>query len=287
MTAEIKALFQTNIRLLEIMDKAVLFFREQNYQDALEYMPEVSEKMKTVIDGIILEKEYFELVSIESLMEMLEGIVEATRAQDYVLLADLLELQLSSLLCNVQELIMNKEQQVVFSEEVYRTQCKALSKLLGKESPLDTPLNPAELVEQGYRVEFTSVGLMTAAVKTDRGPIYLHTNHKVSMEAFLLARSWQQEGVTTYLVKGFGLGYHVAELLQQNPEAKVEVYESNAQILKLACAFAPVQELFSNNRLAVHYDADGALWKARVEGDLTGKKICLHMPSIQAESALY
>ena len=40
---------------------------------------------------------------------MLEGILEAGHHMDYVLLADLLELQLSTLLCNVQELIMKKE----------------------------------------------------------------------------------------------------------------------------------------------------------------------------------
>ena len=108
MTAEIKKLFQTNVELLEFVDKAIVYFREQDYPMALELMPEVSEKMRHVIDGIISDQEYFELVSTDSLMEMLEGIVEASRAEDYVLLADLLELQLCTLLCNLQELIMKK-----------------------------------------------------------------------------------------------------------------------------------------------------------------------------------
>lgn len=114
MTAEIKKLFQSNVELLDIVDKAILYFREQDYAGALELMPDVSEKMRHVIDGIVSDKEYFELVSTESLMEMLEGIVEASRAEDYVLLADLLELQLCTLLCNVQELIMKKEDDAFF-----------------------------------------------------------------------------------------------------------------------------------------------------------------------------
>ena len=68
MIAQIKKIFQTNVELLGIVDKAVLYFREQEYQAALEYMPEVSAKMRHVIDGIIGDKEYFELVSTDSLM---------------------------------------------------------------------------------------------------------------------------------------------------------------------------------------------------------------------------
>ena len=93
MTPQVKTLFQTNVELLEIVDKAIIYFREQDYPKALEFMPEVSEKMRHVIDGLLAEKEYFELVSTDSLVDMLEGIVEASRCEDYVLLADLLELQ--------------------------------------------------------------------------------------------------------------------------------------------------------------------------------------------------
>ena len=57
MTAEIKKLFQTNVELLDIVDKAVVYFREQEYQEALELMPDVSEKMRHVIYGISGDKE--------------------------------------------------------------------------------------------------------------------------------------------------------------------------------------------------------------------------------------
>lgn len=293
MTAEIKKLFQSNVELLDIVDKAVLLFREQDYNGALELMPEVSEKMRHVIDGIISDKEYFELVSTDSLMEMLEGIVEASRAEDYVLLADLLELQLCTLICNVQELIMKKEDCVFFSESMYQEQCTAMVEKLkagGTNCPealFEKPLNPEELLEQGYRVEVTSCGLMTVAVATDRGSVYLHSNHKVGMEAFLLARSFARQEADVYLVKGFGLGYHVTELARQKPDAQIVVYESNDQILKLACAFSPLKKLLQNDRISVCYDEDGSAWHDRVENLKEKEVVCLHMPSVQAGSALY
>lgn len=293
MTEQIKKMFQTNVELLELVDKAVLYFREQEYPAALEYMPEVSEKMKDVIDGIIGDKEYFELVSTESLMEMLEGIVEASRAEDYVLLADLLELQLSTLLCNVQELIMKKEEYAFFSESMYREQCALMAEKLalgGTKEPeklFEAPLNPEELMEQGYRVEVTSCGLMTVAVGTDRGSVYLHSNHKVATEAFLLARCFAKQEAETYLIKGFGMGYHVAELAKLQPKAKIAVYESNGQILKLACAFSPLKKLLENEQISICYDEDGSAWKERVENLKETEAVCLHMPSVQAGSALF
>lgn len=289
MTAEIKGLFQTNIELLELVDKAVIGFREQRYQEALEYMPVVTEKMRNVVDSIIGDKEYFELVSTDSLMEMLEGIVAASRCEDYVLLADLLELQLCTLLCNVQELIMQKEDYDFFSETMYREQCAAMTVLLkgNAAAVFEKPLDPEELLRKGYRVEVTSCGLMTVAVKTDRGSVYLHTNHKIATEAYLLARSWIEKGKNIYLVKGFGLGYHVMELAKQLPEAEIEVYESDGELLKLACAFSPLKELLQNEKITVCYDEDGSMWKERMDALKENEQVCLHMPSVQAGSALY
>ncbi len=293
MTAQIRNLFRINVELLEIVDKAIVYFREQDYPMALEMMPLVSEKMRYVIDGIIGDKEYFELVSTDSLMEMLEGIVEASRAEDYVLLADLLELQLCTLLCNVQELIMKKEDYAFFSETMYQEQCVAMMEKLkngGTEYPealFEVPLDPEELLEQGYRVEVTSCGLMTVAVKTDRGSVYLHSNHKVGLEAFQMARVFARQEAETYLVKGFGMGYHVLELAKQKPEASIEVFESNSQILKLACAFSPLKKLFENERISICYDEDGAVWHERMENLKESEVVCLHMPSVQAGSTLY
>lgn len=293
MTAQIKRLFQTNVELLEYVDKAIIYFREQDYPMALEFMPEVSEKMRLVIDGIIGDKEYFELVSTDSLMEMLEGIVEASRAEDYVLLADLLELQLCTLLCNVQELIMKKEDYAFFSETMYREQCTEMIKKLrtgGTACPevlFETPLNPEELLEQGYRVEVTSCGLMTVAVGTDRGSVYLHSNHKVSQEAFYIARSFARQNAETYLVKGLGMGYHITELAKQQPDARIAVYESDGQIIKLACAFSPLKKLLENEHITLCYDEDGAAWHDRVENLKETEAVCLHMPSVQASSALF
>lgn len=288
MTEQMRQMFYNNIELLDMTDKAVLCFREQNYLQALEYMPKISEGMRSVLDGIISNREYFQLVSTDSLIEMLEGILEASRCMDYVLLADLLELQLSTLLCNVQELIMKKEEEAAFDEELYLTRCQAMSRAMARADGaaiaaelLGQPINPEELLQKGYRVEYTSCGLMTVAVGTAQGSRYLHTNHKVLREAYLLAKAWVKENTKTYLVRGFGMGYHIRELARLAPSAKIEVYESDAEVLKLACAFSPVTELLENENVSLIYDRTGRAWQVRTEETGEAEKVCIHMPSLK------
>ena len=98
----------------------------------------------------------------------------------------------------------------------------------------------------------------------------------------MLARSWKEDGKTVYLVHGFGLGYHVAELLCQTEEAVVEVYESNGKMLKLACAFAPIASLLRDSRLHLTYDPTGELWNMRTKQSLPEEKLCIHEPSMRA-----
>ena len=204
-----------------------------------------------------------------------------------MLLADLLELQLATLLCNVQELIMKKEEAALFDEELYRARSSAMCAAMRRAGAdekvlrmLQEPLQPEELLQKGYRVEYTSCGLMTVAVGTDKGSRYLHSNHKVLLEAYLLARAWKKEGVTTYSIKGFGMGYHVRELAKLAPHAKIEVYERDAEVLKLACAFSPIKELLEEERISVVYDPSGRIWDVQTAELTEVQKACIHMPSL-------
>lgn len=70
------------------------------------------------IEAITNNKEYFNLVLVDSIMEMLRGILEAYTMEDDMLLADLLELQLLSFIIGVQELIISKEE-LTFVPNVY------------------------------------------------------------------------------------------------------------------------------------------------------------------------
>lgn len=279
MTESTRRIFDMNTKLLGDLDKAVYFFREQQYEKALRIVAESIDMVKMVLESIINEQEYFDLVTTQALMEMLSGILEAKKNKDFILLADLLELQLVNFLIGVQELIIGKEE-ILFDEENYNENIRLLlERGIGFPGTLEEPVNTEDLLEKGYRIEFTSCGQMTLAAENDGVRFYFHSNHKVQEEAFLLAKNWFDPEKRRYLLFGFGLGYHIKELLELATDAEIEIYEADLNVMQLACAFTKVKELLEMKRITLIYDPEFKLLKERVTKLSKEEKLEAHYPS--------
>lgn len=109
MLNNINTIFQENITLIAKLDKAIYYFRKQQHDIALGIIMDSMDQIKHSIEAIIVDKDYFNLVSTDSVIEMLSAVLESLKKEDYILLADLLEMQMVSFLCGVQELIISKE----------------------------------------------------------------------------------------------------------------------------------------------------------------------------------
>ena len=279
MKESIGDIFKHNITLLAKMDKAVYYFREQECDKALELIANSIDEVRVSIESIISDQEYFNVVKTESMLEMLTGILEAKRNGDYVLLADLLELQLINFLIGVQELIISKEE-IEFNEENYNHNTELLQEHSeGFDAMLREPINTVKLLTSGYRVEFTSCGLMTLVAENQGERFYFHTNTKIQTEAFLLARHWYQNERTHYNIYGFGMGYHLQELLDLQPQAEITVYESDAHVIQLACAFTDLDKVFSSKRVKVIYDPEFERIKELLATLEEADQLLVHYPS--------
>ena len=281
LTENIKSIFQQNILLLGDLDKAIIYFREQHLEKALKIVANSMERIKFIVEAIIKDRDYFNLVATDSVLDMLSGILEAQKNRDYILLTDLLDLQMVSFLCNVQELIINKEE-ILFDENNYMENIDALfSKENSFHNHRKEPLNPSKMLENGYRVEFTSCGLMTLAAKNNGSNFYFHTNSRIQSEAFLLARQWYQKEIRKYTIYGFGMGYHIFELNELAPNAEIEVYEADHHVIQLACAFTNIKEKIANKKIKLIYDPDYSLLRERI-GLLTSDDVfAIHYPSFR------
>lgn len=279
LTESIRNIFEHNIKLLGDMDKAVYYFRGQQYDKALTVVTNSMDQIKLMIEAIIKDRDYFNLVDTESMLEMLSGIHEANKNSDFVLLADLLDMQLINFIVGVQELIIGKEE-IVFNEDNYKENIDLLMER-GKGFPekLKEPINTTTLVENGYRVEFTSCGQMTLAAENDGTKFYFHTNCRIRLEAFLLASHWYQESKKKYILYGLGMGYHISELQALAQDAEIEVYESDLNVVQLACAFADVKDLLLKERIKFFYDPELKLLKDRIAGLKPDEAFVLHYPS--------
>lgn len=282
MKVNIRDIFDSNIMLLKSLDRANYYFRIQQYDKAVEIVADSMDCMKEALEAIVKDREYFHLVSTDSVMEMLTSILNAQQKRNYILLADLLELQLTSFLCGVQELIISREE-IVFDEEKFLENI-GLLKVRGIGFPATglEEINPSELLKSGYRVEFTSTGLMTLATEHGGSEFYFHTNNRIYSEAIQLAGHWFCKGTKTYIVYGFGMGYHLEELLSLTEDSsRLEVFEADLNVIKLACAFHGVKELLSSDRLKLIYDPEFTGLKERLDGLEEGEHFLLHYPSYQ------
>lgn len=290
MTDNIQNIFNMNKELLGWMDKAVIYFRRGEYDKALSIIVDSTENIHVITDAIIKDREYFNLVSTESVVEMLSGIVEAQKNRDYVLLADLIELQMLRFISNVQELIMNKEDSFVFDQSSYEHAIDLLLKrILNYEETyacLKEELNPGLLLEKGYRVEFTSCGQMTLAVTDPQeNSYYMHTNHMITGEAFIHAVKWHKVKTGKYIIFGFGMGYIIKELLmlieKDDIESTITVYEPDINILKLVCAFSGIEDIFSNPKLNIVYDPEYYHIKEAIAKKNNNDRICIFYPAFR------
>lgn len=279
MTDNIGNIFHHNKKLLGEMDLAVLHFREQQYDRALAILADAIDSVKSIIEEIISDRDYFHLVDTESLIEMLTGILNAKKNKDFILLADYLELQLISFLIGVQELIISKEE-IRFDEEKYLANVEqVIERGEGFSEELKGPISAEGLLKKGYRVEFTSCGLMTLAAEVEGEAFYFHTNSRVRTEAFLLARQWALQSKKRYILYGFGMGYHIDELLKMNESAELEIYEADRNVIQLACAFTEVKDILASGRVSLIYDPDFEKLSNRISAILSEETLLVHYPS--------
>ena len=279
LTETIRDIFSKNIELLGDMDQAVYYFREQEYEKALVLVANSVDGIKYTIEAIIQDREYFNLVNTESMLEMLSGILNAKKNSDFVLLADLLELQLINFLLGVQELIISKEE-IIFDVDNYWDNIKLLMERgVGITEEFNDSVNTAVLLDSGYRVEFTSCGLMTLAAENEGAKFYFHTNSRIKAEAFMLASKWHQKDAVSYQIYGLGMGYHIKALCSMAPKAKIVIFEADRNVIQLACAFSDLKELLSNPRVKLIYDPELKHLQETLADPTVDETFLVHYPS--------
>lgn len=279
MTANVRMIFESNIKLLGETSKVVLCFREQRYDKALTILADSIDLIKDVIEKIIADQAYFNLVATESLFEMLGGILEAKKNKDFIMLADLLELQLINFLIGVQELIISKEE-ITFDYDNYSKNISLLlTRGVGFDESFTKEIDTQALLNEGYRVEFTSCGLMTLAAENDGAKFYFHSNSLIQSEAYILAKAWYKEQKKTYILYGYGMGYHIRELITLHPSCQIEVYESDYNVLQLACAFTDACVLIEDVRIKIVFDPELQALQCRLEEIKEEEAFYIHYPS--------
>lgn len=285
MTDSIKSLFQKNIELINLSGKTITYIRKQNFNKALSYSVKTIDIILLTIEDTLSNQVYFNgsslLMDNNYINEMLRSLLEAQENKDYILLADLFEMQLNPFILSLQEFIINKEG-FIFDEELYNLNMKVLmNKDINLGEQLQQSNSPLELIEAGYSLEYTSCGRMTLALYDKNGKYYMHSNGQVNHEAGELAREWFSNDMSKYIIYGLGLAYHIMELMELDDSIEINVYESDLNVIQVACAFSDLGHILSSDRVSIIYDPHFEKLSTNIREMDEVTRYVIHYPSLR------
>jgi hypothetical protein len=284
MKSNINKIFRRNIYLLELIDKIVYYFRVQNYDTALRIISIALDHLSIILQNLSEETEYFlekeNEINLNLLTGLVEGLMKAQISKDYVLLADLYELQMVPYLYHLQAFIIANEQEL-FDPEVYKFNFSVLKN--SDEELLNTLMQHEKTLDElqhEYHVEYTSCGLKTLSFDMGNTVMYMHSNRNAISEAFALAHSWYEEDKTEYIVYGLGLGYHIKELGEIDTSIIIHVFESDIHMIQMACVSTDLYLILHNSNIHIHYDPDFTKLTNRLKQMNDETAFVIHYPSL-------
>ncbi len=282
---QIIAIFKNNIKLIASCDKAIYYLRVQNYDKGLRQASQIIDMISSSIDVLLTNMDYFneayEIVNEASIMAMLDDLLSAQENRDYLLLSDIYEYQLIPFLLQLQTRIL-QDQEFTENEADYEENLRVLA---NKDKSLLTKITalpaPETLGEKGYSIEYTSSGLRTLALFQGNSKYYLHSNNQVLKEAFTLANSWYSSEKTTYIIYGLGLGYHIKELHEIDQNIRIEVYESDLNVIQAAYAYGVCGDIIQKDNIRLLYDAEFENLIEAITKQEKDAEFLIHYPSIR------
>lgn len=251
---KLEEILEINSLLIEKNDNTVFFFRQQNFDRGIRIFKTVINMLEKLITNynqtIIQLSNYEECYSQDSLLNILANILKAQEDKDYILLSDLLELQLRPFVIKLQEWII-VELNYSFSNH---NKEKNLEIILDNDKELYKQLQPESKSEVGFQCEYTASGLPTVKCNYSGKEFYLHSNNNPQYEAIIIANSWYNEDKHKYIIYGLGLGYHISQLSEIDSYIEIDVYEANLTILQLAAMYGVLGRCLLSGQVRVHYD---------------------------------
>lgn len=248
-------IFEENKKLLREIRKAVIYMRRQEYLYAVRGVTRITDLLMELVPKYIQNQNFYNehqnIVDENAILTLLQELLDTQKADDKILLADILELKLQPLVISLQEIYSIK-----------------------KGAP--------DIGMEGYRIEPTSCGFYTLNVCGNEGWRYLHTNGNVLDEAQIIAESWFDGECFSYVIYGMGMGYHIQALLELDEMIQVVVIEADRNVLDIARQYGATDLWKEKERVKIVYDPEfKELVKYAGQLEDGKQKFLIYYPSMQ------
>ena len=286
--------YQNNLSVMLLLTKCKEAIRVQDYDSGVRRFREFLFYFQKTLEELIKNQSTLlqEGIQIEStcMTGMLSELMEAQKENDYILLADYLELKVQPFLVMLQNTFSGKlpehSRKNWFEDNLTALQKKQerLAVLLQTEyqkhgfAELDL-MKPFTINSVTYSVEETQKGYLTIKVKRNGHNRYYHSNQDPREEGMHFASHYYNEEAFSYEVLGAGLLYHVWGLADKVSYAlQIKVYEPDMVILIINMMHYHLAHAFENF-LTLHYDPNLTKLIGAIEENPHG--FVIHAPSIE------
>ena len=251
---------------LTLVEDIVREIRQQNYADSAHGQTMLSELLSGMVDDI--PESYY-----EQFLNILTELMDTQTKGDYVLYADLLELELIPYLSDICiGLLEDKKPEEDF--ELCSSNYKCLK--MKDRALYDIVERENGKTWQGG-VEYTSSGYLTCYVERGNNKYYMHTNNNPRLEAEIFARQYYSIEDDYYAVFGLGLGYHIQAMLELDDGIYIDIIEPDIGMICCAMKNMDMSWLWDNERVRLIYDPTYIKWQESLKRCQT---FVIHYPSM-------
>lgn len=261
---------------LSLSDDTIQYFRIQNHHAGLRHMAVLSQRLMEITTKLLENaqklQDYGCIIEQEDMVTILTGLMHAQEEEDYILLADLLELQLKPYLLKLQEILLSN------MDLSFRQECLWQKNKKGLQDGYGEMIRKLEADKDVYLVEPTSSGHPTLSMTDDSGTYYFHSNVNPVTEGRLFARQYYSLDQSHYVVFGLGLGYHVKALCELDDGIYIDIIEPDLRIIKTACCTVDLSWLYENDRIHLVHDPQYIKLQNYLSEDIS---FIIHYPSLR------
>lgn len=282
-------IFQLNKQLISLSASALDYYRSWSLRFASRTMQTLLNTMGTFLENVktssLTEPYYSHILSV------LESILAAQEQKDYILIADIIEINLIPVLNNIQQAIIQYDTSISMTD-MYRENIAALTdKKLSAIIPHaeNTCISASDGTSALYQAEPATIGSNTLKYESSKNSFYFHSNNNPYVEGHIWADTYGNEEYFNYTVLGFGMGYHIRGLLEKDRRYRVTVIESSIEVLSLAFTYGDIADILSNPRFKLIYSTEPAAissvltdFSKDTDNIDSRSKLLIHYPSMTA-----
>jgi hypothetical protein len=100
-------------------------------------------------------------------------------------------------------------------------------------------------------IETAKNGLLNIKVKSEKANVYLHSNYDQEREVEALLENLTLDKKDTFIIFGFGMGYHVEKLIRTYPNIQKIIIEPSSDIFKCVLKYKDVTNIMKTNNTRV------------------------------------